>query len=329
MTTESSSTARLSCTSVPPARRVPSMIDDVRAGLLSPPRWLPPKYFYDETGSLLFEAICDTPEYYPSRTEAALLAEHAGEIMALAAPRHLLELGSGSSRKTRLLLDAWPAPAGTYWPFDVCAEMVASSGRALIDDYPDLVVRGLEGDYHGGLSCLPLPAEGRRLVAFLGGTIGNFHPGEAEAMLGEIADLLRDGDHVLIGFDRVKDPAVLEAAYDDAAGMTARFNRNVLSVLNRSLDADFPVDAYRHRSVYDPELQRVEMRLRADHAHRVTFGQLDTAIDMAAGEEILTEISRKFTPSSFGDLLAAAGLAETAHFEAEGGMYSLVLAVRR
>lgn len=330
MPTETTTTPAPARTEVPPTRHVPTLAEDARAGLLAPPRSLPPKYFYDDRGSRLFERLCATPEYYPSRTEAALLAEHADAIMATAAPDHFLELGSGSSRKTRYLLDAWPdnGTAPVYWPFDVAERFLLESGAEVGADYPWLTVHALIGDYHGGLAGVPLPAEGRRLSAFLGGTIGNFEPAEAEAILGEIAGLLRPGDHLLLGADRVKDPAVLEAAYDDAAGETAAFNHNLLHVLNRELDADFPPDAYRHRAVFEPQTSRVEMRLVAERAHMVCLQALNREIGIAAGEEIRTEISRKFTRASLGALLSAAGLREAAHFEADDGWYSLVLATR-
>lgn len=324
------SARRLSFFSVPPQRPLPTLADDVRAGLLARPRWLSPKYFYDDVGSRLFDAVCDTPEYYPMRTEAALLAEYAGRIVDLSAPDHILELGSGTARKTRLLLDACEVRARrpVYWPFDVCGEMVAASGEALVRDYQWLAVKGLIGDYHGGLEHLPLPRPGRRLVAFLGGTIGNFDEPDAVAMLREIGNLLAEGDYLLLGVDRVKDVAVLEAAYDDAQGLTAEFNRNVLAVLNRELDADFPVSAYRHRALFDRRQSRIEMRLRAERAHRVTLGTLDARIEIADGEEILTEISRKFTPAALATMLERAGLRLSEHFQAPDGAYSLVLATR-
>lgn len=321
---------RLTYTVVPPERPIPSLADDARQGLLRPPRRLPPKYFYDDAGSRLFDAICDTPEYYPTRTEAALLQEHAGRIMDIARADHLLELGSGSARKTRHLLDACHADGSRpiYWPFDVCGEMLISSGQELVQDYPWLRVNALGGDYTGGLARLPLPPGGRRLVAFLGGTVGNFEPDDARTMLTEVAGLLREGDHLLLGADRVKDPSVLEAAYDDSRGYTAAFNRNVLHVLNRELQADFPVGDYRHRALFDRGRERVEMRLRAERGHTVSLRRLETSIAIEAGEEILTEISRKFTPGSLEGMLAGAGLAIAEHFEAPGGAYSLVLARR-
>ncbi|MES1926807.1 hypothetical protein T31B1_15850 [Salinisphaera sp. T31B1] len=313
-----------------PARPVPSLVDDVRAGLLSPPRRLPPKYFYDDHGSRLFEAICETPEYYPSRAEAALLAEHGVDIIEATRPEHLLELGSGSSRKTRHLFDACDrlGAACTYWPFDVSAQMMLDAGTALADDYPWLDVHALIGDYTGGLAGVSLPEAGRRLIVFLGGTLGNFEPADAQAMLEEIAALMRGDDALLLGLDRVKDRGRLEAAYDDAQGITAEFNRNVLSVLNRELDADFPVADYRHRAVFDAEHARIEMRLVAERGHRVSLGALDETIAIDAGEEIVTEFSHKFTPASIQRLLARAGLKLDAHFEAGDGDYSLLIARR-
>ena len=322
--------ARLSSSEVAPEQPLASLADDVRTGLLSRPRWLSPKYFYDDRGSALFEAICATPEYYPSRTEAALLEAHGREIIEHAAPDHMLELGSGSSRKTRHLLDACDAldQSCQYWPFDVSAQIMLDAGAQLVADYDWLAVHALIGDYTGGLTNVPLPEDGRRLIVFLGGTLGNFEPGEARAMLEQIAGLMRGDDQLLLGVDRVKDTATLEAAYDDAEGVTADFNRNVLRVLNRELEADFPVDDYRHRALFDRDKARIEMRLGAGHAHRVTLATLDTAIDIDAGEEIVTEFSHKFTPDTLAALLESAGLAMDRHFEAEGGAYSLVLARR-
>lgn len=321
---------RLSSSQVAPSRALPALADDVRAGLLKPPRQLPPKYFYDDRGSALFEAICETPEYYPSRAEAGLLARHAGAIIEAANAEHMLELGSGSSRKTRYLFDACDRLARpcTYWPFDVSAQMMLDAGSALVADYPWLSVHALIGDYTGGLDGVCLPDTGRRLIVFLGGTLGNFEPVDARTMLAEIAALMRPSDTLLLGLDRVKSTARLQAAYDDAQGITADFNRNVLAVLNRELDADFPVADYQHLAVYDEQFARIEMRLVSQSTHTVRLGALDTAIDIAAGEQIVTEFSHKFTPAGIDTLLAGAGLEMTQHFEAEDGDYSLLLARR-
>lgn len=317
----------LNCRVVPPARPVADLAEDARRGLLRRPRSLPPKYFYDERGSRLFDAICATPEYYPTRAEDALLARHAAAIIARARPGHILELGSGTSRKTRHLLAACEggATAPTYWPFDVCEEMLLAAGAELARRYDWLTVRPLLGDYCAGLTHLPLPA-GRRLFVFLGGTIGNFEPAQAAALLGELRALMGPGDFLLLGADRVKDPAVLHAAYNDAGGVTAEFNRNLLHVLNRELDADFAVDAYRHEALYREDLRRIEMYLVSTRAQTVRLRALDACIGLAEGERILTEISCKFTPDALAALLAAAGLALDAHYAPPDGAFSLVLA---
>lgn len=312
---------------VPPAREVPDLAGDVRATLLQPPRWLPPKYFYDERGSRLFDAICDTPEYYPTRVEQALLRASAPQVIEAAHPAHVLELGSGTCRKTFELLAAC-GRAGhevCFWPFDVCEEVVRESARWLVHELPWLSVQGLVGDYHAGLSHLPRP-DGPCLYLFLGGTLGNFEPDEADTFMTELAAHMRPGDQLLLGVDRVKNPAVLEAAYNDAAGITAEFNRNVLHVLNRELGADFNVPAFAHRAFYDPAHERIEMHLVATEAQQVHFAALDEQITLAACESIRTEISRKFTPQSLDALLRRAGLRRSHHFEADGGAYSLVLA---
>ena len=313
-----------------PSRPVPGLLEDVRAGLLSPPRSLPPKYFYDERGSSLFDRICDTPEYYPTRTEAALLAAHAREIIAATRPDHIVELGSGTSRKTRHLLDACDrvGVTCTYWPFDVCEPLLAQTGEDLLEGYPWLRVQALVGDYLGGLDHLPRPG-GRRLFVFLGGTIGNFSPEEAMAFLGELRGMMRPGDALLLGADRVKSPQVLHAAYNDAEGVTAEFNRNVLTVLNRELEADFDPEAFAHYAPYNPERQQIEMYLIARSPQRARLGRLGLELELPAGEHILTEISRKFTLPSLLALLGEAGLRPLQHYAAEADYFSLVLATVR
>ncbi len=311
---------------MPPARPIPSLLDDVRAGLLTPPRSLPPKYFYDETGARLFEAICETAEYYPTRTEDALLQAIAGELIALARPRHLLELGSGSSRKTRRLIEACAGlvPAPVYWPFDVSREMLLHSARALNADYPWLGVHALVGDYHGGLDHLPVP-EGPVLWLFLGGTIGNFSPSEAQAFLSELRRRMGAQDLLLLAVDRVKDRARLEAAYDDAGGVTAAFNRTVLAVLSRALGSDFDPAAFAHRAPYDEDRQQIEMYLDPLAPQRVRLPALDTELQLLPGDAIRTEISRKFTRDSLRQMVAGAGLVLRRQWDAPGEDYSLVL----
>ncbi|ACL73551.1 conserved hypothetical protein [Thioalkalivibrio sulfidiphilus HL-EbGr7] len=317
---------RFDCHVVEPGRAVPSLEEDVREGLLFAPRSLPPKYFYDARGSVLFDRICETPEYYPTRTEDALLARCADAVIAEARPDHVIELGSGASRKTRHLLDAVER-AGLrhcrYWPFDVCEPMLREAGERLLARHPWLRIDALVGDYLAGLDGLPRP-EGRRLFVFLGSTIGNFEPQQARDFLAGLAACMGGRDSLLLGADRVKDPSVLEAAYNDAAGITADFNLNLLRVLNRELAADFELGAFRHRAVYDPSLQRIEMHLVSTCDQVVKFGHLGESLRLEAEEPILTEISRKFTRGSVDQLLHDAGLTAFAHHEPENGYFSLI-----
>ena len=323
------SRSRFSCRAIEGDRNVPSLADDLRRGFATQPRSLPPKYFYDERGSLLFDQICDTPEYYPTRTEDALLAAHAEEIVSIARPAHLMELGAGACRKTRHLLRAagqLDAPL-VYWPFDVCEEILREAGAALIEEFQWLSVNALVGDYLGGLRRPPCPGE-PTLFAFLGGTIGNFEPAQAREFLSELTAVMEPGDFLLMGADRVKAPAVLHAAYNDAAGITAEFNVNVLNVLNRELDADFDPTAFRHRAVYNEQARQIEMYLVAMRRQRVQVSALDAEYVFEAGESILTEISRKFGDDELDELLGGAGLAPRTHFLPDNGYFSLVLAER-
>lgn len=279
---------------------------DVRRGLTGRPKRLPPKYFYDDRGSQLFDAICDLPEYYLTRTEHALLRRVAGPIIAAVAPSHLIELGSGASRKTRVLLDALQRdhPRPVYVPIDVSGGMLRRSAIALRAAYPRLRVHGLEADFEDGLP--PLPA-GRRLVAYLGSSIGNFEPPADRRLLRAIAARLRPGDALLLGVDLVKAPAILEAAYDDAAGLTAEFNRNILRVLNRELGADFRPDRFDHVAFFNAAAAQVEMHLRAREAQAVSIAALGLVVEFAAGETIHTECCRKFTRAGVEALLASSG----------------------
>ncbi len=317
---------RLLCRPVPPARTMPGLLEDARAGLLQPPRALPPKYFYDETGSHLFDAICDTEEYYVTRTEDALLLGCASDIIDQVQPDHIIEFGSGTARKTRHLFDqcAHAGQEAAYWPFDVCEAMLLHSGRHLLKEYDWLQVNALVGDYLAGLQHLPRP-DGTCLYLFLGSTIGNFAPAEALAFLREVRAGMTPGDRLLLGADRVKDPAALRAAYNDADGITAAFNLNLLRVLNRELDADFDPEAFAHVAEYNPDAEQIEMYLQAHGAQRVRLGRLERSLEIAAGERILTEISRKFSPASLGRLLSQAGFALERHFEPENRYFSLVL----
>ncbi len=315
------------CEQVRPVRATAGLADDVRAHLLGAPRSLPPKYFYDARGSHLFDRICELPEYYPTRTECALLERHAAEIAGAARPGRVLELGAGSGRKASYVLDAC-AGAGLhplYAPFDVCAEALVDSAEALARRHPWLDVRPLVGDYSAGLRHLP-PGDSPTLYMFLGSSIGNFLPDEAAMFLGDVCAGMRRGDRLLIGIDRIKDPAVLHAAYNDSAGITAEFNRNVLHVLNRELRADFDALAFDHYACYEPAQGRIAMHLVSARDQRVRFGALGTTTDFAEGETILTEVSCKYTRRGIDRLLAAGGFTAQRHFEAPGNAFSLLLA---
>jgi L-histidine Nalpha-methyltransferase len=286
-----------------------SLAQDAREGLTRPLKELPPKHFYDERGAELFDRICELPEYYPTRTERSILDEAAQKLAELTGAVELVELGSGTAAKTRVLLDAMQQ-AGTlerYVPVDVTEAMVRDCAKELTSEYPGLRVHGVVGDFERHLNRLPA-GEGPRLVVFLGGTIGNFPPADRRAFLRQIAALLRPGDHLLMGTDLVKDPRVLEAAYDDEQGVTAEFNRNLLHVLNRELDADFDPEDFEHVARFDRQNEWIEMRLRAKRKHTVTVKALQLPVHFQAGEEMRTEISAKFTRERVGDDLADAGL---------------------
>jgi L-histidine N-alpha-methyltransferase len=318
---------RFDCQAVATVRAMPSLRDDVERGFARSPRSLPPKYFYDGHGSELFDRICDTAEYYPTRAETALLEAHAEAIIARVQPDHLIELGSGSCRKTRHLLSACAklGHGAYFWPFDVCEEMLVSSGQSLVEEFPNLRVTALVGDYLGGLGHLPRPV-GRRLFVFLGGTIGNFSELEAHQFLLDLRAHMHVGDCLLLGADRVKDPAVLEAAYNDAAGITADFDLNVLSVINRELGADFDLSGFRHRAIYNEELSQIEMYLIAQRDQLVRVPALEREYHFRRDERLLTEISRKFSRSGLERSLAAAGFEIEQHFEGGEQLFSLVLA---
>lgn len=281
---------------------------DVRTGLTDTPRQLPPKYFYDERGSRLFERITRLPEYYLTRAEAAILESEAATIMELVRPVELLELGSGSSRKTRLLLEAMHevADGRRYLPVDVAEEALRQAGAALTAALPWLEVEAVVGDFHGDLD--RLPRHGRRIVAFLGSTIGNLDRAQRRRLLKDLHGLLEDGDRLLLGADLVKDPSELLAAYDDAAGVTAAFNRNVLDVLVRELEADIPVEAFEHEARWDERDERVEMWLVPTRSVELSFPTLPLTVELAAGEGIRTELSCKFRREGLEDELAGAGL---------------------
>ncbi|GAB3359097.1 L-histidine N(alpha)-methyltransferase [Micromonospora halotolerans] len=298
--------------------------EDVRVGLTATPKWLPPKWFYDARGSELFEEITRLPEYYPTRAERAVLAAHAGDIAALTGAKTLIELGSGSSEKTRLLLDAFTrhGDLGSFVPLDVSVSALRRSTEQIAAAYPGLRVRGIVGDFTRHLD--RLPTGGRRLVLFLGGTIGNLLPAERAEFLTATRAALEAGDWLLVGTDLVKDPSVLVPAYDDAAGVTAEFNRNVLRVINRELGATFDPAAFRHVAIWDPRHEWIEMRLRAERPVRVRV--LDLDVEFAAGEELRTEVSAKFRPEGIARELVAAGFDRQAFWTDPEGLFGVSLA---
>lgn len=287
------------------------LADDVLDGLTRPFKELPPKHFYDERGCELFDRICELPEYFPTRTERSILESEAAAIVAATGAAELVELGSGSATKTRVLLDAMAAAGRLrrYVPLDVAESVVQTSAEQLVEEYPGLQVHGVIGDFERHLDQIPPAVAGQpRIVALLGGTIGNFPPGSRRRLLRSIGELLGPEDRLLLGTGLVIDTPTLEAAYDDAAGVTAEFNRNVLRVVNRELDADFPLDGFDHIAFFDTRHEWIEMRLRARRPCSVLVGALGLRIELAAGEEIRTEISAKFTRDRVAEDYAAAGL---------------------
>jgi L-histidine Nalpha-methyltransferase len=298
---------------------------DARAGLSATPKVLPPKWFYDERGSELFEKITQLDEYYPTRAERSILATVAGEVAAATGASTLVELGAGAADKTRLLLDALRA-AGTlrsFVPVGVSESALIEAAHRVLADYPGLSVRAVVSDFEEHLG-LPDPS-GPRLVAFLGGTIGNLLPGERAAFLTSVRARLGPGDAFLLGTDLVKDPEVLHAAYDDAAGVTAAFNKNVLAVLNARLGANFDLAAFDHVAIWDPVQEWIEMRLRSDERQIVTLPAIGLTVPFAEGEEMRTEVSAKFRPDGVAAELSAAGFAMQHWWTDTGGRFGLSL----
>ncbi len=307
-----------------------TMVRDVRSGLCAYPKELAPKYFYDERGSQLFEQITELPEYYPTRAEREILSQRSAEILAAAgSPGTLVELGSGSAAKTRHLLNAMRDAGSleTYVPVDISEEITHQTAAMLVDEYPGLTVRGLVCDFEHHLERIP-GADGAQLIAFLGGTVGNLYPRQRQTFLERIVALLGPRDHLLLGTDLIKERDRLEAAYDDAAGVTAEFNKNVLEVLNRELGADFDLDAFEHVARYDAEAERMDIRLRSLADQEVRLDDLDLEVAFSAGEEMRTEISTKFTRERLESVYAGAGLELAGWFTDAAGDYALSLAKR-
>ena len=301
---------------------------DVRDGLQSSPKTLPPKWFYDSVGSDLFDQITRLPEYYPTRAEAEILRARSAEIAAATGADTLVELGSGTSEKTRVLLDALDQ-AGLlrkFVPFDVDASILSQASAAIQQEYPGIEIAAVCGDFEKHLA--EIPSQGRRLFAFLGSTIGNLQPDVRSEFLTALASALEPGDSLLLGTDLVKDVGRLVKAYDDAAGVTAQFNRNVLAVVNRELDADFDVDAFRHVAAWNSDEERMEMSLQVDQLQKVYVRALDLAVEFAAGEQVLTEVSCKFRREKVATELAQAGLHQTQWWTDTAGDFGLSLSVK-
>jgi len=304
------------------------LIADVRAGLTATPKTLPPRWLYDERGSELFEAITQLPEYYLTRTEAEILRRAATEVIAAVAPEALVELGSGSARKTRMLIEAARGGRlGFFVPFDISERTLQQTARSIAADFPGLSVYAMVGDFAEHLD--RVPRYGRQLVVFLGSTIGNFDDAERRFFLDHVRALLRPGDAFLLGIDLVKDEAELLAAYDDAEGVTADFNRNLLRVLNRELAADFDPAAFDHVARFDRDRSRIEMYLRSRWRQRVRLPGARLTIEFDPGELLMTEISVKFTRASVEQALGESGLPLTRWYPDAKERFALCLCMPR
>ncbi len=313
--------------------RAGAMRREVRAGLSSKPRSIAPKYFYDEAGSRLFDAICELPEYYLTRTERALLERFADDLVQSVRAEALIEIGSGMARKTGLLVRALCAHSERplYLPFDIARESIEASARDLLPLDPRLRVHGIVGDFACDLQAIaPVaqPIQAPRLFAFLGSTIGNLDEVAAPALLRDITALLRDGDRLLLGIDLVKDAAVLHAAYNDARGVTAEFNKNVLRVLSRELDGDFDVEAFEHLAFYDAARERIEMHLVSSRRQVAVLRAIALSVELEEGERVLTEISRKFTRGSIERTFAEGGMRLERWLPSEDGAFALCVGRR-
>ncbi|HEV3232333.1 MAG TPA: L-histidine N(alpha)-methyltransferase [Candidatus Dormibacteraeota bacterium] len=302
-----------------------ALVADLRHGLRQVPKTIPPRWFYDDRGSELFEAITELPEYYQTRTEAAILRARAAEIVGAAAPESIVELGAGASTKSRILLAA-AVPRGLrcFVPFDISQGILARAAHQIVEEFPGLNVYALVGDFAGHMS--EIPRFGRQMVVFLGSTIGNFDPADRAAFLAQVRGMLADGDSFLLGVDLVKDRDELVRAYDDAAGVTAEFNLNLLAMVNRELQADFDLHAFRHVALWNDAEFRIEMHLRSLRDQRVAIPGAGLEVDFAAGETVRTEISGKYTRASVEAAFAEAGLRLDAWYTDDHSRFALALA---
>ena len=302
------------------------LIKDVQKGLLKPPRSLPPKYFYDEKGSELFDEICKTKDYYPTKTERGILEANAKDVVNLVKPNTIVELGAGTSAKTGILF-SYLNHYFTYYAIDVCKEVLLQSAKRILNKFDNISVNSLVAEYIPALLSLEKIST-PTLFMFLGSSIGNFSENEAIEVLKNVALKMHQDDYFLIGFDRVKDRDVLERAYDDKQGITAEFNLNVLNVLNKELDANFVLDHFSHQAIYNNADEQIEMYLISTKDQLVNISALNESIHLGTNEKILTEISRKYTKESINHLLEKSGLHEKEHYESSNKYFSLVLAAR-
>ncbi len=303
---------------------------DVIDGLTQSPKFLPPHYFYDSKGSQIFEQICALPEYYPTRTEAAILQQNAGKIAEITGSCELIELGSGSSTKTRLLLDAYSDLNHPlhYFPIDVSGSILKESAYNLLKDYPTLQVRGLVGTYEQALSQLKPSSLPQRMIIFLGSTIGNFTHSECDRFISQVAAALNKGDYFLLGIDLQKPKHILEAAYNDSQGITAAFNLNMLQHLNWRFGGDFDLDSFSHKAIYNQSAKQIEMYLVSQQTQVVCLETLDLVVNFTAGEKILTEISRKFNRQQLKDYLTTKGLKVIESWTDSNQWFALLLCQR-
>jgi len=310
-----------------PADRIAELATDVRRGLAADPKWLPSKWFYDDRGSALFEQITELPEYYLTRAETEILRRCADSIMDAGRPEELVELGSGSSTKTRLLIEAMgrDTTGRRYVAIDVSDGALKDAGAALAADYPWLTVEGVVADFDRDLG--RIPHHGRRMVIFLGSTIGNLNATARRRFFGNVRAVLENGDSFLLGVDLLKDEPVMIAAYDDSAGVSAEFNRNILRVVNRLLDGNLPVDAFAHRTRFDPETGCMRQSLVATRAVTARLAAIDLEVRFDGGEELHTEISCKFTRASLEEELGDAGLHIHRWWTDPGDRFALALIV--
>ncbi|WP_293149402.1 MULTISPECIES: L-histidine N(alpha)-methyltransferase [unclassified Microcoleus] len=301
--------------------------EDVIQGLSKNQKTLPAKYFYDSRGSQLFEQICELPEYYPTRTEASILRQYAGEIARITGACELIELGSGSSTKTRLLLDAYQALkyACKYVPVDVSASILKESALQLQVEYPTLHVQGLIGTYEQALAQLMPTSRSSRMVFFLGSSMGNFTPAECDIFLNQITDVLTPGDYFLIGIDLQKPQHILEAAYNDSQGVTAAFNLNMLDHLNWRFQGNFDTGLFAHQAIYNQQDNQIEMYLHCQTSHVVNLESLGLNVTWKTGESILTEISRKFDLDTVEKELDSKGLKTIKSFTDPQKWFGLIL----